>query len=159
MGRSVTDLTKNRTTLRRLRSGRIMMRSGKFVGIQRLWFPARASIAQIWLQSHWRSGDVDRCVLDFHQPWGSPGFLVLDYVRSGPATQLATFRGALEVLDEVARLRGTLAIVAHVSTHAISDRLLRRWGWQQHLQHQAGRHWIKRFYDGYPDSRLAVYIG
>lgn len=158
MASLVTDLAAGRETLRRFRSGRIEMRGGKLVGVRPLWFPSRASVAQVWLQSRWRRGGSDRCVLDYHQPLGSPGFLVLDYVRSGPGTRLATFRGALEVLDEIARLRGSLAIVAHVSTRAISDRLLQRWGWQQHLHHRQGRHWIKRFYDGYPASRLMSYL-
>lgn len=152
------DFAADEPALRRLRSGRVEMRGGQFVCVRPLWFPARASIAQVWFQSHWRRGEPDQCLLDYHQPLGSPGFLVLDYVHSGPETRLATFRGALEVLDEIARLRGTLAIVAHVSTHAISDRLLTRWGWQQHMHHRTGRHWIKRFYDGYPDSRLAAYL-
>jgi len=156
--RPITDPQHDRERLRRWRAGRIEMRAGQLVGIGRRWLPRRASIAEVWLQSRCRWGPTDRCRLDYHQPWGSPGFLVLDYVAAGPGTSLKTFRGALEVLDAIARQRRSLAILAHVSTSAITDRLLRRWGWEAHLPQQAGRHWIKRFYEGYPASRLADYL-
>ncbi len=84
--------------------------------------------------------------------------MVLDFVRSGPGTQLATFRGACQILDEIARLRESVAIVAHVSTEAISDRLLTRWGWEQHATGMRGRHWIKRFYNGYPAINCERYL-
>lgn len=84
--------------------------------------------------------------------------MVLDYVRSGPGTQLATFRGACQVLDEVARLREAVAILAHVSTDAISDRLLLRWGWEPHASNLDGRHWIKRFYNGYRPLDVDRYV-
>jgi hypothetical protein len=37
--------------------------------------------------------------------------------------------------------------------------LLQRQGWERHLQHWSGRHWIRRFYDGYPDSGIERYLG
>ncbi|MGV3486536.1 MAG: hypothetical protein ACO1RT_19115, partial [Planctomycetaceae bacterium] len=79
-------------------------------------------------------------------------------VRSGPGTQLGTFRGACQVLDEVARLREAVAILAHVSTDAISDRLLLRWGWEPHASNLDGRHWIKRFYNGYRPLDVERYV-
>jgi len=133
-----------------MRSGRIIVDAGQLVSITRLWLPAQVSVARVWWDSYFSPGQADRCVLDFHQPWGSPGFLTLDYVRSGPQTSFASFRRAVMTLDEVARIRGSLAIVAHISTRSISDRLLKRWGWEQHCLHWKGRHWIKRFYGGYP---------
>jgi hypothetical protein len=61
-------------------------------------------------------------------------------------------------LDEIARIRGAVAIVAHVTNGSISDRLLQRFGWQQHLEHWQGRHWIRRFYDGYPETSVGRYL-
>lgn len=113
---------------------------------------------RVWYDTHHRRGPRDRCVLHYHQPWGSPGFLVVDYICAGRGTTMKTLRGTLLVLDEIARRRGTLAVVAHVATSAISDRLLRRWGWQPHLRHWSGRHWIKRYYDGYASIDLAAYL-
>lgn len=84
--------------------------------------------------------------------------MVLDYIRSGPKTRLATLRGACQILDEVARLRQSVAILAHVSTDAISDRLLMRWGWEPHATNLAGRHWIKRFYGRHPHVNTERYL-
>lgn len=76
-----------------------------------------------------------------------PAFLVVDFIRTGAGARYRTFVAAANVLDEIARLKGTLAIVAHVSNAAISDRLLARLGWERHLTQWSGRHWIKRFYE------------
>ena len=66
-------------------------------------------------------------------------------------TALSTFYAATLILDEIARLRDTNAIVCNVTNLRISDRLMLRWGWEKHCQHWAGRHFIKRFYGRYPE--------
>lgn len=137
--------------LRRWRCGRIIMAAGELVEIQRLPWPMSASIVQAWWQNGFGRRQEDRCVLDYHQPLGMPTFLTLDYVRSGSRTCYKTFAGASHLLDEIARIRNSQAIVAHVTNTNISDRLLKRLGWERHLAHWRGRHWIKRFHDGYPD--------
>jgi hypothetical protein len=38
-----------------------------------------------------------------------------------------------------------------VSNLRISDRLLRRWGWEAHCPSRWHRHFIKRYYGTYPD--------
>ena len=115
-------------------------------------------MAQVWWQGRFGRGDDEVCWLDYHQPWGMPRFLTLDYIHSGRRAGYRTFLGACHVLDEIARLRGAVAIVAHVSNASISDRLLQRLGWQRHLQHWSGRHWIRRFYEGYPASVIDRYL-
>jgi hypothetical protein len=61
----------------------------------------------------------------------------------------------LIVLDEIARLKGSDAIVAEVRNLRISNRLLHRWGWESHLPTSRRRHYIKRFYGSYPDPHAA----
>ena len=61
----------------------------------------------------------------------------------------------LVILDEIARLKGTDAIVAEVRNLRISERLLRRWGWESHMPTSRRRHYIKRFYGTYPDPQAA----
>ncbi|TWU01317.1 hypothetical protein Pla52n_46910 [Stieleria varia] len=134
------------------------MQAGKLVRVQRQLWCGSVSMAQVWWQSRHGRPDDDICWLDYHQPRGMPGFLTLDYIRSGSSAGYKTFLGACHVLDEIARIRGAQAIVAHVSTAAISDRLLERLGWERHLEHWSGRHWIRRFYDGYPESCLQRYL-
>lgn len=115
-------------------------------------------MAQVWWQSRNGRPDDDLCWLDYHQPFGMPTFLTLDYVRSGRRAGYRTFIAACNVLEEIARIRGACAIVAHISTASISDRFMERQGWERHLQHWSGRHWIRRFYDGYPEPRLHRYL-
>lgn len=153
----VTDLRASEDLIRRWRCGQIIMRDGRLVGIRRRYWPFPASILRVWLHTRFRKGTADECRLDYRSS-RLGGFMVLDYIHSGPSTQLATFRGACQLLDEVARLRQSVAILAHVSTEAISDRLLRRWGWEPHASQMQGRHWIKRFYDGYPKVDLDRYM-
>ena len=155
---AVTDPIQGADQLRRWRYGRIVMRGGALVEIQRRLVCGSVSVAQVWWQAKYGRQDDDVCWLDYHQPLGMPRFLTLDYVRSGSLAGYKTFVGACHVLDEVARIRDATAIVAHVSNHNITDRLLRRLGWQQHLHHWKGRHWIRRFYDGYPESTLERYL-
>lgn len=124
--------------------------------IDRLCLPRRFTISRVWIDSYLRTGGEDTCTLYYSGTRATPGYLTLDYVRSGPRTTLQTFRRALVVLDRIAHLRQSVAIFAHVSTSAISDRLLCRWGWQEHAARLGGRHWIKRFYDGYPDHAVCA---
>ena len=137
---SVADPTQATEQIRRWRCGRIIMQAGQLQRVERRWLPGSVSIAQVWWQSQFgRSGD-DQCWLDYHQPIGMPSFLTLDYIRSGHAAGYKSFVGACHVLDEIARIRGAAAIVAHVSAASISDRLLQRLGWERHLEHWSGRH-------------------
>ncbi len=154
----VADPISGAQQLRRWRCGRIMMREGKLVEIQRRLMCGSASMAQVWWQAKYGRPDDELCWMDYHQPLGMPGFLTLDYVRSGRQAGYKSFVGATYVLDEIARLRGAVAIVAHISNGNISDRFMQRMGWEQHMQKWSGRHWIRRFYDGYPESKLHRYV-
>lgn len=134
------------------------MRDGRLVEIQHRLLAGSVSVAQVWWQNRYGRNDDNVCWLDYHQPLGMPGFLTLDYVRAGTQAGYKSFIGATHVLTEIARVRGSLAIVAHVSNGNISDRFLKRSGWEQHLTKWNGRHWIRRFYDGYPESSLDRYV-
>ena len=150
---TVSDPMSGAHELRRWRCGRIVMRDGQLIEIQRRLTCGNVSVAQVWWQAKYGRSDDDSCWLDYHQPFGMPGFLTLDYVRSGALAGYKTFVGACHVLDQIAKVRGTLAMVAHVTNGNISDRLLKRLGWQRHQESWKGRHWIRRFYDGYPEER------
>ena len=70
----------------------------------------------------------------------------------GPGLErlLVRFYAATLVLDAIAELKHINAIVCHVTNERITDRLLHRWGWEEHCQDWPGRHFIKRFYGNYP---------
>ncbi|MBX3422381.1 MAG: hypothetical protein KF752_12585 [Pirellulaceae bacterium] len=134
----------------RWRCGRIISQDGSLQCVQIRWWPYRGNCLQAMLDRRWRPGWGDRCELYFHQPHGTGKFLSLSYLRSSARTSLSTVYVALLGLDEQARIRGADAIVCHVTNDRISDRLMRRWGWQPHCSGWPGRHYIKRFYGVYP---------
>ncbi len=151
---SVSDPRANEAKIRQWKCGRIVMRAGKLIEIQQRLLCGNVSVAEVWLQAKYGRRDDDCCWLDYHQPLGMPSFLTLDYIRAGTLASYKTLIGACQTLDEIARIRSTAAVVAHVTNRNISDRLLLRHGWERHMEHWKGRHWIRRYYDGYPKSRI-----
>ncbi|MEM1228542.1 MAG: hypothetical protein AAGJ40_22850 [Planctomycetota bacterium] len=153
-----TALARQCDVIARIRCGRIVMRSGVLDRIESHWMRHPVSVAQVWWQQHFARDEGDQCMLDFHIPRGMPRFITLDYIRSGRGTSYRTFLGACRVLDEVARRRSSLAIVAHLTNQQLSDRLMTRLGWHRHMPHWPGRHFIRRFYDGHPDPKIDRYL-
>lgn len=133
------------------RYGVIETRAGRFEQLTlRPWPKLALPWDMIW-GDHWhRSHEGDRCWLFYNQPRGLPSFLALKFVVSSRSATLATFRGALGVLDHIARLKQTDAIVCDAVNWRISDRLMTRWGWQQHKPQRWHRNYIKRFYGAFP---------
>ena len=150
--RCVTDLSTGATTLASRRCGMIVTECGRFRAVHGRWWPHYGSLVECLWEQKMRRMPGDRCELFYHQSLTSPGFLTIDYVRTGRSTSLATCYAASLILDEIARLRRTNAIVCNVINDRISDRLLERWGWQAHCPSWSGRHFIKRFYGEYPTT-------
>jgi hypothetical protein len=151
------DITDFWVETERVRSGRygmIDVRDGELFRVRLRPFPKVVSIAEVLFTGrgyHARVGG-DRCLLFYNQPRRFSNFIALKYVLSSRDTTLASFHGALVVLDEIARIKGTDALLCDVSNFRISDRLLRRWGWEPHRPSRWRRHHIKRFYGTYPDN-------
>lgn len=146
----IDDLGAASDQLKSWRAGRIVTADGRLVRIERRWLPYKASRMRVWWDSRQRPRRGVECSLYFHEQRGNPRFLVLGYIASHPRAALSSFFCALLVLDEVARLKACDAIVAEVTNSRMSDRLLKRWGWEQHCLQWRGRHVIKRFYGKYP---------
>lgn len=154
---TATNLTDDADLIGRRRYGAIEVVEQRLVAIRfrpwpRMW--SWPDLGPITNPYHRRRKDGkprgDRCLLYFNQPWRSSNFLALRYVVSAAGTSFGTFRLAVRVLDEVARIKRTDAIVCDASNFRISDRLLQRWGWESHLPSRWHRHYIKRFYGSYP---------
>jgi len=154
--RRYCDLTEDGDAIAGITRGRIVMRAGQLIAVEQHRLRSPISIAQIWWESNHGGLRGDECLLDYHVPRGSSSFLTLDYVRSGTGTRSKTFVGACRVLDEIARLRGSDAIVAHVTNVRISERFLTRLGWERHQLQWRGRHFIRRFDDQVSDARRSV---
>lgn len=143
----VTDWNAGQERLRRRRYGVIETRSGKLSQIYLRPFPKLVAWPEIWpTQANYHArGEPDRCLLYYNQPWRHPSFLALKYIVSTPGTPYGTFRAALSALDELARLKRVDALLCDAANCRISDRLLKRFGWQPHCPSRWHRNHIKRF--------------
>lgn len=99
-------------------------------------------------------GTADRCLLYYNQPRRMPNFLALKYIVSTHGTSYRTFRAALVVLDAIAELKQIDAIVCDAANIRLSDRLMRRLGWEPHKPQRWHRNYIRRFYGNYPQNGL-----
>jgi uncharacterized protein YqiB (DUF1249 family) len=81
-------------------------------------------------------------------------YLTISYIVSTLQTSMTTLTLSMAVLDYVAYLKRSDAILAEVSNSRISDRVMKRLGFEPHLPESKKRHWIKRFYGEYPEQRL-----
>ena len=149
---SIVELEPHQETIRRRAYGVIEVVRGEFRRIAFRPWPKVISLAEIqWLgrRTHQRLR-ADACRLYFNQPATSRNYLALKYVVSSFGTSYRTILVAQRVLDEVARIKGSDAIVCEVTNDRIADRMMRRWGWEPHLASSGRRHYIKRFDGVYP---------
>lgn len=156
MGRwfeTIRAIEGNESLIRQRRYGMIETIDGKLARIQFRPWPKIISSTEVEFFGGWkhRHRFRDRCQLFYNQPVGHSNFLALKYIVSSYGTRFRTAYRAVVVLDQIAWIKGIDAIVAEVTNPRISDRLLQRWGWQRHLEHRRGRHYIKRFYGSYPE--------
>jgi hypothetical protein len=76
--------------------------------------------------------------------------LGLTYAISNRQTSIRSLRRALDVLDEIARLKRSDALLCDVGNARISRRFMAHWGWEPHCPTRWHRHYIKRLYGEYP---------
>lgn len=139
------------------RIGRVLVRQGRFQSLDPLWISRRKSLSQVWWHKRHRRAGSDKFELYYTATRRPQGFVTVDFIYSGQAAGLSSLFGALAVLDVIAQSREALAIVAHIGNRRISQRLLRRCGWEPHAANLGENHWIKRFYAGYPRIDLQAY--
>lgn len=149
---TVTDLAAQADVVRRRRYGVIEVVAGAF---RQLWLRPFAKFYtpfDYFLRGEgyhrWQPGD--RCQLYYNQPRQFSNFLALKYVVSTRGASRATLREGLDVLDQIAEIKGADALLCEVANFRISDRLMARYGWASHAPHRWRRNFIKRFYGVYP---------
>jgi len=149
---SVTDLQAQADVLRRRRYGVIEVEHRQFRRVLLRPWPKIVSAPEVLLLGGWhhRHRDGDRIRLYYNQPHRFSNFLVLKYVVSTRATQMGTLTRALDVLDEIARLKRSDALLCDVGNWRITTRMISRYGWVPHNPSRWHRHYIKRFYGEYP---------
>ena len=154
----VTDLETGADVLSARRYGMIEVVGGRLVAVHLRPFPKLLSFPEfvpVGRRYHAR-GRADRCLLFYNQPRRFSDFLALRYVVSTRGTSFGTCRRALDVLEEIARIKQSEALLCDVASSRISDRILRRWGWETHKPQRWHRNFIKRFHGSYPPSRARV---
>ncbi len=134
--------------------GVIEIRNGQLHAIHFRPWPKIISTIEVYWLGNWthRRLKSDRCLLYFNQPQGHREFLTLKYIVTSKSTSYRSFYQATVILDQIARIKNSDAIVTDVINRRISDRLLQRLGWTKHCLKRPGRPYIKRFYGQYPDN-------
>jgi hypothetical protein len=129
---------------------------GRLAAIHLRPFPKYVSLIDVlfWGRFYHQRVAGDRCRLYYNQPRRCPNYLALKYVLSARDSSLASFFGALAVLDEIARIKRSDAILTDVANFRISERLLARLGWERHTNSRWHRNYIKRFYGQYSATRI-----
>ncbi len=148
---TITDWEAEQDTIRRRRYGVIETAAGRLVAIHFRPWPkllAWPEILPVGPEYHAR-GQADRCLLYYNQPRSCSNFLALKYVVTTAGTPYKTFIAALTVLDSVAELKRSDAILCDAFNRRLSDRLLKRYGWEPHKPQRWHRNYIKRFYGEY----------
>jgi hypothetical protein len=142
----VTNLASQADLIRRSRYGVIETTDGRLTRVVlRPWpkiITALGSGLVGRLEHRLRRGN--RCRLYFNQPRSCPNFLALRYVVTTRDADYATFRKALAVLDEIARLKQTDALLCDAANLRLSDRFMARLGWVPHAPMLGHRNFIKR---------------
>ena len=151
-GKTIRDLNADRDLLRARSHGIIETVGGELRSVRLRPWPKLASLPELWPlgpRYHAR-GDADRCLLYFNQPRRLPNYLALRYVVSTQGTSYRTFRAALVVLDSIAEIKQSDAIVCDAGNVRLSERLMARLGWEPHQPSRWHRNYIRRFYGVYP---------
>ncbi|NQT13708.1 MAG: hypothetical protein HQ582_13225 [Planctomycetes bacterium] len=149
---TVTDLRRDAEVLRRRSYGLIEAVEGRFRRVLLRPFPKLISLPEVSLFGRWRHGSRpgDRCRLYYDQPRRFRNFLTVKYLVSSRGTTRATLHRVLDVLDEIARIKGTDAILCTLVNGRISEQVMHRYGWGRHCPSRWYRHYIKRLYGDYP---------
>lgn len=149
---SVSKLSTTCSVLQRKRYGVIELRDGAFERIRFRPFPKIVTAWDFFRrgENYHRQTPGDHCQLYFNHSLRCPRYLSLMYVVSTQNSTLATTRFALEILDEIARIKKCDAIVCDAANLRISDRLLARWGWEPLAHSRWHRNFVRRFYGNYP---------
>lgn len=155
---TIDDWHTSPELVRRGRYGIIETRGGRFSALYLRPWPKLISWREIWpVGLHYHAGgEPDCCRLYYNQPLSCPNFLALRYIISSPRTSYATFRSALVMLDAVAELKGIDAVVCDAANVRLSDRLLKRLGWEPHKPERWHRNYIRRYYGRYPQQPLPL---
>lgn len=155
---TVTDLVTGEEDLLARRYGVIEVRDGQFYRVRLRPFPKIGSVPEVLFlgDAYHRLVRADRCLLYYNQPRRFSKFLAVKYLVTARGTRLATIQRALEVLDEIARLKRVDALLCDVANWRLSTAIMSRCGWEPHCPSRWHRYFIRRFYGKYPQPAARI---
>ena len=161
---TATDVDRDRDMLKYRAYGIIEVCDQELRQIRFRPYPNLVSLVEVHWANLWKkrsrvSSRADRVLLYYNQPIMHRNFLSLSYFVSDHKSSIASIAVCLSVLDFIAKVKQTDAIVTEITNNRIKDRHLEHFGWERHLLTSKKRHWIKRFYGEYPESFLFQEIG
>ena len=150
------DSKANQLTLSKRPYGVIEVINAKLEAIHLKPLPKIVSSVEASWAGGWgkKRDQPDRVQLFYNQPIGHRNFLALKYVVSTIETRWRSVAIALSVLDWIAMLKRSDAIVCELSNSRLSHRLMERYGWESHVKEARRDHYIKRLYGQYPEQFL-----
>jgi hypothetical protein len=154
----IEDFDAARERLRTRRYGVIETVGGKLAAVHLRPWPKLVSLRELVpLDDRFHAaGKADRCLLYYNQPWRMRNYLALKYIVSTTGTRYPTACAAMKVLDAIAELKQIDAIVCDAANLRITDRLMKRFGYEPHKPQRWHRNFIRRFYGSYPATQLPV---
>lgn len=149
---TITQFDSPPKSLAKRRFGVIETQAGQLSAIHVRPYPQVCSLRELWPigDRYHAKGTEDRCWLYYNQPLRASRFLALRYVVSTKGTSYATFRAAIRSLDWLAAHKGVDALVCDAANSRLSERFMRRQGWEPHAPMPWRRNFIRRFYGDYP---------
>ncbi len=147
--RYIVDLERQRQELLVGRYGVIHVAQGRLEQITLRPWPKLVTLWEslVWGEYSHRQRRGDCCRLFYNQPRGSEQYLALKYIHTQRGTSVRSFQKALSILDQIAQIKGTDALVCEAANLRLNPRLMERYGWEQHTA--SPRNYIKRFYGNY----------
>ncbi|MFN9419593.1 MAG: hypothetical protein ACK56W_00205 [Pirellula sp.] len=118
--------------------------SDRSISHQSRWFPRWASQWDIANDETKPSASNGECRFFYSFPWRTPGFMAVHYMTSGDQTSYRTLLLGVQVLEEIARSRKSIAIVCQAYSDRLSERLMHRWGYVRHALSLGDNHYIRR---------------
>jgi hypothetical protein len=153
---TVLDPHAEADVVRRRRYGVIQAAEGRLLAVHFRPWPKLASLPEAWWQERRRpSRRGDRCLVYFNQPLSYSRFLAVTFAVSSRDCTVRTLHAARRALETIAEIKQADALLCDAWNTRISERLLRRWGWEPHTKSRWHRNFIRRFYGVYPTGNSA----
>ena len=143
---TVTDLARERTVVATRRYGVLEVNEGQLAKVVFRPYPKLFAIQEFVAWQGWRRARQggDRCWLYFNQPRKFPMFLAVKFMIATPGATLRTIHQAVRLLEEIAEIKRVDALLCDAANVRLSDRLLRRYGWEPHAPSRWHRNYIRR---------------